>query len=75
MSDEIVAQAARRFIYARTALSQIHVEMDRATPTGQAELGRQAVAAGNLAIDAFLDMVLAIREEDITLDSAHPDHN
>jgi len=98
MSDATVAQAARRFIYARTLLAHIQMDIhnaDRDHDTiaivgdwearveeerqrkvaRRAKLRAEAVKAGAAAIDAFLDMIIAMREEDITIDLAHPDHN
>lgn len=89
MSDEKVAQAARRFVYARGVLAHIHIDIHNADrdhdliPTigarggmieeehqrwlaRQAALREEATKAGGKAVDAFLDLMVAIREEDVT---------
>ena len=88
MSDEKVAQAARRFVYARGVLAHIHIDIRNAeddlippmTPNTeeavaeelqrwlarQAALCEEATKAGGKAVDAFLDLMVAIREEDVT---------
>lgn len=66
MSDATIARAARRFIHQRSVISELHQEIRRQA-AGEVAMTRylrdKAKAAAYAANDAFLDLLLAVRDE------------
>lgn len=65
MSDATIAQAARRYIAARSRVSELHASLRLRGPTEAIDQWTrdQATRASHAAVDAFLDLLLAVRDE------------
>lgn len=70
MSDIAIARAGRRYVYCRGELARIDVELRRAVekaPPGElgitTQLRQEATEASYATLDAYLDLMLAVRDE------------
>ena len=65
MSDAEIAAAARRYMAARGRIAELHLQLRQRGRTEDQGgwLREQATTASHAAVDAYLDLLLAVRDE------------